>query len=995
MVAEVYFFLMKKIFLPSFFFLGALTLSDAQSGTSDGTYNFSLLGADNSAGPGYKTLGDKFIVPNKATEGSDDAIYVNNSTLGSSASIEIRAEGGSVCKHFTLKNLTFSNAASTASLNQFSITLKNASGDVIVSHTLIGTQALSTSDFLLLAFNFSTAFPAAGYDNVSEIDISWKYSASAPNELLFKSITIANVDANPTNVAPTDISLSASSVNENVVPNTVVGSISATDSNPGDSFTYTLVSGTGDTDNASFHISADKLRINNSPDFETKNSYSIRLKVTDQGGLTYEEVFAITIVDVAEAVLPEVVTSIPGAIANTTAMLGGNVSSDGGGTVTQRGIVYNTTGAPTTSSTKVIIGSGTGIFSRNVTGLTPETTYYTRAYAINAAGTAYGSEQSFTTTNVTLAPEVDVVGNGSSIANGDDTPSVADHTDFGATSLGIAVTRTFTIKNTGNTDLEFTEGIVLTGTSEDFQLSSVPFITVLDPGGSMEFEVTFSPNVAGAHSIVVVISTNDQNEGVYTFELQGMGISEITTAISSASVSPTNNNPIPVEIDFSEPVLQFDIQDIIVNGGVALNFTGSGSQYTVDIVPFANGIFTVDVPAGVATNGFAIENSAAPQFIMTYDGESPTLTMSSTVGTHTNATIIPVLITFTENVTGFDITDLVVTSATVQNFAGSGTSYTVDVVPNENGTITLNILSGAGFDAAGNGNAPSLFTLEYDIVRPTITLTTSKPGPTSENPIPISINFSEPVTGFTISDITITGGTASTLQGSETSYSVMIIPTIPEGIIQVTIAASVAEDLAGNGNLPASFNVEYKFPCAVAPGKISADQTVFEGSEAAPLLSDVDASGNVMFAYQWEESSDGIVFTPIAGAIAEQYSPGKLNSTRRFRRRVYFERCGDATSNIVSITVEARPFIEGEIPNVLFPYGSEINRTWGISHFNFTDNVMIKIFDITGRMLFTTTDPSQEWNGQYQGKFVSEGVYYYVISGPQGQELKGSIEVVY
>jgi formylglycine-generating enzyme required for sulfatase activity len=88
----------------------------------------------------------------------------------------------------------------------------------------------------------------------------------------------------------------------------------------------------------------------------------------------------------------------------TNAVLGGNVTSDGNATVTERGVVYATTQNPTTSNTKVTMGTGTGSFSNTVTGLTANTTYYVRAYAINSQGTAYGSEVSFKTSQtLTLA----------------------------------------------------------------------------------------------------------------------------------------------------------------------------------------------------------------------------------------------------------------------------------------------------------------------------------------------------------------------------------------------------------------------------------------------------------------------------------------------------------------------------------------------------------------------------------------------------------------
>ncbi len=103
------------------------------------------------------------------------------------------------------------------------------------------------------------------------------------------------------NSAPTDISLSASSVNENVAGNSTVGTLSSTDPDAGDAFTYALVAGTGSTDNAAFSISGSALRITSGPDFETQSSYSVRVRTTDQGGLFFEKTFTITVNNVNEA----------------------------------------------------------------------------------------------------------------------------------------------------------------------------------------------------------------------------------------------------------------------------------------------------------------------------------------------------------------------------------------------------------------------------------------------------------------------------------------------------------------------------------------------------------------------------------------------------------------------------------------------------------------------------------------------------------------------
>ncbi|WP_301337568.1 cadherin domain-containing protein [Microcystis aeruginosa] len=114
------------------------------------------------------------------------------------------------------------------------------------------------------------------------------------------TITVNDVNENPSNQAPTNLALSATTVNENVAPNTVIGTFSSTDPDSGNSFTYSLIAGTGDTDNTAFSIVGNQLQINNSPDFETKNSYSIRVKTTDQGGLSFEKTLTITVNDVNE-----------------------------------------------------------------------------------------------------------------------------------------------------------------------------------------------------------------------------------------------------------------------------------------------------------------------------------------------------------------------------------------------------------------------------------------------------------------------------------------------------------------------------------------------------------------------------------------------------------------------------------------------------------------------------------------------------------------------
>jgi len=117
--------------------------------------------------------------------------------------------------------------------------------------------------------------------------------------------------------------------------------------------------------------------------------------VTDYGSITGDATGIITV----GAILPTVTTIAASSIAATTAQSGGNVTSDGGSAITARGVCWSTSVNPSTADSHTTDGTGTGTFTSSITGLLANTTYYVRAYATSAFGTAYGDDVSFTTSN--------------------------------------------------------------------------------------------------------------------------------------------------------------------------------------------------------------------------------------------------------------------------------------------------------------------------------------------------------------------------------------------------------------------------------------------------------------------------------------------------------------------------------------------------------------------------------------------------------------------
>jgi uncharacterized protein (TIGR02145 family) len=128
-------------------------------------------------------------------------------------------------------------------------------------------------------------------------------------------------------------------------------------------------------------------------------SYHVRAYAVNSAGTAYGNDLVFTSSPVT---VPTLTSAIPSSITLTTAVSGGNITSNGGGTVTVSGICWATTTAPTTANSKTTDGTLTGTFTSNITGLSPATTYYVRSYATNSAGIGYGNEVSFTTGQIVV-----------------------------------------------------------------------------------------------------------------------------------------------------------------------------------------------------------------------------------------------------------------------------------------------------------------------------------------------------------------------------------------------------------------------------------------------------------------------------------------------------------------------------------------------------------------------------------------------------------------
>ena len=138
-------------------------------------------------------------------------------------------------------------------------------------------------------------------------------------------------------------------------------------------------------------------------------TYYVRAYATNSVGTAYGTTRTFT--TVAATIPTGITTNTLSSITQNSASCGGNITTDGGSTVTSRGVCWSTTNSsPTTANSKTINGSGIGTFTSSLTSLSPGTTYYVRAYATNGVGTAYGATRTFTTSAATIPTGIITIG---------------------------------------------------------------------------------------------------------------------------------------------------------------------------------------------------------------------------------------------------------------------------------------------------------------------------------------------------------------------------------------------------------------------------------------------------------------------------------------------------------------------------------------------------------------------------------------------------------
>jgi hypothetical protein len=279
--------------------------------------------------------------------------------------------------------------------------------------------------------------------------------------------------------------------------------------------------------------------------------------------------------------------------------------------------------------------------------------------------------------------------------------------------------------------------------------SSYPDITLtVNVAGLAPFSVTNSATVSGG---------GEQNTGNNTDSDPTTVVAETTPPDTTITGNPTNpSNSTSATFTFTGS------DNVTAPGSLSFQCQLDGGGFSACTSPrvytgLSDGTHTFRVQAVDAAGN---TDPTPASFTWAIDSVQPTVAFSSAAANPTNTSPIPVTVTFSESVTGFIAGDITTSNGTVSNFAGSGSTYTFDLVPSGQGLVTANLAAGVAQDAAGNGNTAAMqFSRTYDSIPPTVSqLVRGNASPTNAGSVTFNLLFSEIVTNPIAENFTLVPG---------------------------------------------------------------------------------------------------------------------------------------------------------------------------------------------------------------------------------------------
>ena len=516
------------------------------------------------------------------------------------------------------------------------------SGDTITYTLVSGTGDTDNASFTISNGELVTAFAANQQTQSSySVRVRAQDAGGLSTEESF-TITITS-----TNVAPTAITIDNNDVEENADVGTTVGTLSTTDANTMDSFVYTLVSGTGDTDNASFAIDGDELVTAASLDFETQSSYSVRIQSTDPFGLSTVETFTITATNVNYA--PTAIAIDNSTIAEDTASgttVGAFTTTDDDASDT---FTYALVSGDGDTDNAAFTISGSNLVTATTFDFETQSSYSIRVQTTDSAGATFEEVLTITVTDTNEVPTAIALDN-SSVS--EDAASGTTVGAFSTTDADASDTFTYTlVSGEGDTD------------NAAFTISGSELVTA----SSFDFETQSSYSIR--------VQTTDS--GGATFE-----------QILTLSITDSNDAPSSLAID--NATISEDVASGTVVGELSTTDADAGDTFTYALVSGEgdtdNAAFSIDGSNLVTATTFDFDTQSSYSVrVQSTDSAGATITQVLTI-TITGTNAVPTAIAIDNDTIAEDVASGTTVGALSTTDADAGDTFTYALVSGDGDT---------------------------------------------------------------------------------------------------------------------------------------------------------------------------------------------------------------------------------------------------------------------------------------------------------------------
>ncbi|SEW36554.1 gliding motility-associated C-terminal domain-containing protein [Chitinophaga sp. YR573] len=505
----------------------------------------------------------------------------------------------------------------------------------------------------------------------------------------------------------------------------------------------------------------------------------------------------------------------------------------------------------------------------------------------------------------------------------------------------------------------------------DMDMDGITVVSLVRNGGSIKDVAT--------NNAVVTLNNIASTAGVF-----------VNTATPLVYISTTAgvivNTPFTVQLSFTEAVTGLTSSDITASNATVSNLqTTDNIVYTALITPFADGVVNVNVPAGSAVNVVGNGNSGNNLLAIVYDATAPVIATGLTFNIAERSPVGTLVGTVTA----------VEARGTLQNWTiasdDSGGAFSID------NTGSIHVQNVALLNSKANSTVTLTITVSDGLntsIAETVTVNVKL---VNQAPLLDPVSSVVMCTNTDSHTIQLTG--ASAVETDQT-YGFSVSADKPNfDVLSVSAAGLITYQLKAGTSGITTVTVTIKDNGGTANGGVDTSRRTFTiTANSLPLISISSDKGNAISkgdivhltatggtSYSWN-NADG----NISGQLTDILEARPMENTTYSVTVTDAEGCSDSAT----ISVKVVEDFKVDAINILTPNGDGKNDKWVIKNIDSYPNNEVRIFDRTGRLVYTRRNYNNEWDGTMNGSALPEGTYYYILTIEGGKTAKGYITII-